>query len=255
VGIELLGSVSIRNGETRHHIRAAKVRATLALLALNAGQVVSFNELVDELWMECSLQNARNALQANTLRLRRQLEAHAPDSASGQLVRTTGNGYVLDVPAQTVDVNRFQYLADRGSTLVERQPGEAIDLLQRALGLWRGPALVDAGDGFRCRASAAGLEERRITAQEDLIAAQLHVGGERGAVSDLRQLVARYPERERFREQLMLALYRCGRQTEALDVFHHTRQWLGSELGLKPHYSLHAMYRAILAQDPALHRA
>lgn len=101
-------------------------------------------------------------------------------------------------------------------------------------------------------ASAAALEERQITAQEDLIAALLQVGGERRAIPILRELVARYPARERFCEQLMLALYNSGRRTEAIEVFHRARQWLGNELGLPPSHSLRDVYQAILVQQPDL---
>lgn len=252
MNIGILGPTSIGNGETHRAIGATKVSALLALLALNARQTVSFDELVDELWAECPLQNARNALQANAVRLRRQLALCVSGHAGRELVRTTANGYVLDIEPESVDASQFQRLAERGSALVRSRPREAIDLLRNALSLWRGPALVNTGDGLRCRAAAVRLEERRIDAWEDLVAAEIEAGQARSAVAELKQLVTRYPERERFSEQLMLALYRCGRQTEALDVFHRTRQWLGSELGLEPLRPLHVMYQAILAQDPAL---
>jgi DNA-binding SARP family transcriptional activator len=249
--IELLGLMSAKNGPSRQYIRGAKARAVLALLALNARQIVSCDELVDELWMECSLQDARNALQANVVRLRRQLQALISHSDKGQLVRTTGNGYLLDVPLSGIDAYRFQSLADYGRSLVTEQPAKAIGVLQSALNLWRGPALVDAGTGFRCRAATAGFEERQIAAKEDLVTALLSIGAERSAVPMLRQLVAHYPTQERFCEHLMVALYRCDRQAEALDAFHQMRQRLG-EQGLKPNFPLRALYQAILEQDPAL---
>lgn len=252
VHIEILGPLSIRTGETRRAIQAKKVRALLALLALNARHVVSFDEMVDELWTECTMQNARNALHANALRLRKQLELCECGLSGRELLRTAANGYVLDIEPASLDANQFQRMAERGSELHRSSPHEAIGLLRTALSLWRGPALVDAGDGLRCRAAAVRLEERRISAQEDLVAAEIEAGGARSAVAELRQLVAQYPERERLSEQLMLALYRCGRQTEALDVFHRTRQWLGSQLGLEPLRPLHVMYQAILIQDPDL---
>jgi SARP family transcriptional regulator, regulator of embCAB operon len=250
--VELLGPMSITDGIARHHVKSAKVRAALALLALNAEQVVSFDELVDELWAEGSVQNAKNSLHANIMRLRKEFEPHAPRGFRGQLVQTAGNGYLLDLPASSIDVNLFQSLACRGRRLVGQQPAEAISVLESALGLWRGPALVDAGNGLRCRASAASLEEQHIAAQEDLIAALLQVREERTAVARLKELVERYPTQERFYEQLMHALYLCGRRTEALEVFHRARQWLGSELGLRPSNSLQNTYQAILVQEPGL---
>lgn len=252
MNVGILGPTSICTGGTRRTIRATKVSALLALLALNAQQTVSFDELVDELWTECPLQNARNALQANAVRLRKHLALGVCGYAGREIVQTTANGYVLDIEPESVDANQFQRMAERGSALVEGRPREAIDLLHSALSLWRGPALVNAGDGLRCRAAAVRLEERRINAWEDLVAAEIVAGQARNVIAELRHLVTRYPERERFSEQLMLALYRCGRQREALDVFHRTRQWLDSELGLEPQRPLHVMYQAILAQDPAL---
>jgi DNA-binding SARP family transcriptional activator len=143
-------------------------------------------------------------------------------------------------------------MAERGALLVKDDPGRAIVILQSALSLWHGPALTDTGDGFLCKSGAVRLEERRISAQEDLASVRLQVGDDRIAVTELQQLVGRYPERERFSEQLMLALYRCGRQMEALAVFHSTRRWLSIELGLEPNRALEIMYRAILAHDPIL---
>jgi DNA-binding SARP family transcriptional activator len=252
VHIEILGPLSIRTGETRRAIPAKKVRALLALLALNGQHFVSFDEMVDELWAESTLQNARNALHANALRLRKQLQLCESGFPGRELLRTSANGYVLDIEPESLDANQFQRLADRGSELRRSRPREAIGLWRTALSLWRGPALVDAGDGLRCRAAALRLEERRINVQEDLVGAEIEAGGARSAVAELRQLVARYPERERLSEQLMLALYRCGRQAEALDVFHRTRQWLGNQLGVEPQRPLQVMYQAILVQDPAL---
>jgi DNA-binding SARP family transcriptional activator len=247
-GIELLGPLTIKVNGYRHRVGAKRARTILAVLALNPGRLVSFDALVDELWPDCLLHNARNALQVNMTRLRRQLET----LWEGQLIRTSGAGYLLDVPPDATDANRFLELAERGNALARTHPGEAIEMLRQALQLWRGPALGDVGDGRRCSAAATWLDERRISAEEDLIAAHLQAGGERSAVAELQQLVIRYPEREGFSAQLMLALYRSGRQIEALDVFHRARQWLDSEVGLEPHHSLHTMYQAILAQDPAL---
>jgi DNA-binding SARP family transcriptional activator len=151
-----------------------------------------------------------------------------------------------------VDSRRFLDLAAQGAAHVEHQPAKAVQLLEAALGLWRGPALFDVCDGMRCRIEAAQLDERRLSVREDLITAKLANGEERGIVPELRQLAAEHPERERFSEQLMLALYRDGRQTEALDVFHRARRRLASELGLEPGRALRRLYQAILVQDQVL---
>lgn len=250
--IELLGPLTVRMDGIPHRVQAKRGRTILAFLALNPGRLVSFDELVDELWPDCSLQNAKNALHVSMNRLRRQLDTHWLTRGESQPIRTSGAGYVLDVPPEATDAHRFLHLMEIGSALTRTRPAAAVESLRQALQLWRGPALADVGGGRRCSAAATWLSERRVTAEEDLIAALLHAGGARSAVAELQQLVIRYPERERFTAQLMLALYRCGRQIEALDVFHRTRQWLDSELGLEPHHSLHSMYQAILAQDPTL---
>lgn len=232
-------------------VAARQVRTLLALLALSPGAPVAFDQLAEELWAGKQVANARNALQANVVRLRKLLELFT-DQPGDELVRTVSSGYVLDVPAEAVDAHRFRELADRGSVLALRRPEEAIELLERALRLWHGPALFDVGDGLRFRVEAARLDERRLGAREDLIAAKLASGEDRGVVSELKQLTAEYPERERFSEQLMVALYRNGRQTEALDVFHHTRRRLASELGLEPGRAMRRLYQAILVHDQVL---
>lgn len=222
------------------------------MLALSPGLPVSHEQLVDELWGPRMISNSRNALQANIARLRRLLESAIPDRPGEEIVRTAGAGYLLDIPDASVDSQRFLDLARRGLGLVGSAPREAIDLLRQALRQWRGPALLDVQDGSRCRATATHLEEQRLTVQEELIAARLEVGEERGVVHELRQLVAENPGRERFSEHLMLALYRTGRQSEAVSVFHHTSSWLGNELGLSPGRALQRLYQAILVQDHVL---
>jgi DNA-binding SARP family transcriptional activator len=249
--IQILGSLVLVAGERRIAIASRRVRTVLALLSLSPGTAVPFDQLVDEIWTDKPIGNARNALQANILRLRKLLEL-VTGRPGDELVRTVGGGYQLIVPSNSVDADRFLALAKRGSAKGKSRPEEAIELLEEALRLWRGPALFDVCDGLRCRIEAARLDERRLAAREDLIAAKLAVGAERGVVSELRQLTAEHPERERFSEQLMLALYRDGRQIEALEVFHHARKRLASELGLEPGRALRQLYQAILVQDRML---
>ncbi|ALO95665.1 Pathway specific regulatory protein [Streptomyces hygroscopicus subsp. limoneus] len=252
VHISILGPLLIGDGQRTIGVRAKKIRVMLTMLALNPGQVVGFDELIDELWGEAPLKNTRNALQANVRRMRKSLaELGFPDGEEG-LIRTVDNGYMLDVPQEALDAYRFLRLAEQGATLVAREPHESVRLLRESLAMWRGPALLDVSDGPRCRAVALRLDEQRKTAREDLIQAQLQAGEAGVVVAELKQLLAQYPERERFSEQLMIALYRCGRQSEAVDIFHRTRKWLDDELGLKPSKRLHTLYQAILMQDPSL---
>lgn len=249
--INVLGSMSIGYGQRVHGVAARRVRTILAMLALGPGRPLPFDELANELWAERRMVNARNALQANVVRLRRQLELITGHSGD-LLVRTVSNGYLLDVAPESVDVHRFHRLADRGAAAVDVDPAEALVHLEKALALWRGPALFDAAEGPRCSNEATRLHERRLGVQEDLITAKLAVGQTRHVLAELHQLVAQYPERERFSEQLMVALYRNGRQVEALNVFHRTRKQLASGLGLEPSPSMHRIYQAILVQDRVL---
>jgi SARP family transcriptional regulator, regulator of embCAB operon len=254
LNIDFLGPLAVSSAGRRSDVGSRKVRTVLAILALSPGVPIPFHLLVDELWADKPMGNARNALQANIARLRKILtNARAAEGADGdEVIHTVSSGYLLDVPPESVDAHRFRTLADLGAARVESSPREAIVLLEQALRLWRGPALFDVLDGERCRAEAARLDERRLTAREDLIAARLANAEERSVVPELKQLVAEHPERERLSEQLMLALYRTGRQTEALNVFHYIRSWLGDELGLEPGRSLRSLYQAILAQDVVL---
>jgi DNA-binding SARP family transcriptional activator len=251
--VEMLGALTMVTANGRLRIPGEKVRTTLAMLALNAGKMVSCDALVDELWGELPVGNAKNALQAHIKRLRKLMDRLATEGRYGyQLIQTVDNGYVLELPREAVDANRFLDLAAQGARCLDSRPGEAVQLLERALQLWHGPALVDIGEGIQCRSAASWLDESRVIAKEDLITARLALGDERSIVSELDQLVARYPLRERFTEQFMLALYRCGRQADALDVYHRIRERLTMDLGLEPGQLLQQRYQAILAQDPAL---
>ncbi|MFC8917293.1 BTAD domain-containing putative transcriptional regulator [Streptomyces sp. NPDC047821] len=249
--INLLGSLYLTQGREQYAMASKRASVVLTLLALSPGSPVLFDQIVDELWADRSMTNARNALQANVGRLRKFLKMVTGRDGDA-LVRTVGSGYVLDVPAHVVDAHRFVELADTGAALVHRDPAEAVVRLESALALWRGPALLDTCDGLRCRVQAAHLEERRITAYEDLTAARLRVDAERVPLAELRQLAIEHSGRERLSELLMLALYRDGRQAEALEVFHGARRRLADDLGLEPGRGLHRAYQAILTQDDVL---
>ncbi|WP_438291914.1 AfsR/SARP family transcriptional regulator [Streptomyces sp. HUAS TT7] len=251
--IKVLGELSLSCGDQQSPVASKRASTVLTLLAMTPRVPVPFDQLVDELWADQTMTNPRNALQAIVSRLRKLLES-VTGRKGDEIVRTGSNGYLLDVPAETVDAHRFLALAEAGADLVQRNPAEAIAKLERALDLWRGPALMDARDGMRCQIHSVGLEERRITAFEDLTVAKLAVDAERVSMSELRQLAAEHSERERLSELLMLALYRDGRQTEALEVFHGARRRLASDLALEPGPALHHAYEAILNQDVVLGR-
>lgn len=250
--IDMLGTLLLIdvNGK-KLNIGSGKLRTLVALLALSPCTPVPIDELIDELWAERPISNVRNALQANVARLRKLMEI-VSGRPGDELIRTSSGGYILNISPTDVDAHQFVTLADDGAKILGERPEEAADLLQRALRLWRGPALADVPDGMRCQAGAGHLEERRLAAREDLVAARLATGRERDVVPELRQLVAEHPERERLSEQLMLALYRTGRQTEALNAFHYLRNWLDDELGLQPNRAIRCLYQAILSQDTVL---
>ncbi|MFB7126096.1 MULTISPECIES: AfsR/SARP family transcriptional regulator [Streptomycetaceae] len=249
--IKLLGPLLLSHENVHYTMASKRTSVVLTLLATSPGIPVPFDEIVDELWGDQPMANARNALQANVGRLRRLLES-VTGRKGDETLRTANGGYLLDVPTDAIDAHRFLRLADAGGDLARRDPDRAIATLEEALGLWRGGALMDSCDGLRCRIRAAHLEERRISAYEDLTAAKLAVDSARVPVSELRQLAVEHSERERLSELLMLALYRDGRQAEALEVFHSTRRRLADDLGLEPGRALHHAYQAILRQADLL---
>ncbi|WP_217919550.1 AfsR/SARP family transcriptional regulator [Actinomadura sp. BRA 177] len=255
VGIDLLGTVSIVVRKNRTELRAGKVRTMLATLALEAGNTVSHDELTEELWPGEILRNPRNALQAHATRIRRMLHDCAERAGTALPLRAAYNGYVLDIPRDLVDGNRFLDLSARAVAALTDDPARARDLLQAGLTLWHGPALLHTRTGRRCRGAAALLEERRLAAWEDLVSARMLLGEERQAIAELQRLVASHTTRERLCELLMLALYRAGRQSEALHLFHRIRERLDEELGVQPGRSLQRLYGHILGQHPLLESA
>ncbi len=226
-----------------------RIRSLLALLALHPQQVLSTDRLIDELWGRDPPRTAGTALQVLVSKLRKQLE---PDRARGdprRVLVTHAPGYVLAIDREGVDAHRFRRLV-----------GDAIDMpasvrasrLRTALDLWRGPALTDFAYEPFAQAPIAALDELRMTALEARIAADLELGRHSELVAELEELVATHPLREELRAQLMVALYRCGRQAEALDVYRATRDLLVQELGTEPGPRLRALERAVLDHDPSL---
>ncbi|EPH45251.1 putative transcriptional regulator RedD [Streptomyces aurantiacus JA 4570] len=246
----VLGPLEIVNAEKKRAMTSRRAGGVLALLALSPGRAIPFDQFIDELWAGQSMANARNALHAHIVRIRRAISEVSPDG--GKRLCTTRSGYLLDVPPDAVDVVRFTSLADAGHELGMSDPVAACRLLTEALSLWRGPALMEARDGARCRISAADLEERRLTVYEDLTEFQLSAGLGRVAIPELRQLAEQHIERERLTELFMLALYREGRQSEALAAFQTARRRLTDGLGVEPGRSMCRLHQAILQQAEVL---
>ena len=233
----------------------AKQRAVLALLLLDANRVVPIDRLVDELWGERPPESAANMVQGYVSHLRKTLE---PGRKRGEyeLLVSQPPGYVLRVPAEQLDAERFVALTtDARRLLAAGEAGEAAARFREALALWRGPPLGDLAYESFAGPHAERLEELRLGALEDRIDAELALGGHDVLVGELRDLVSEHPLRERLRAQLMATLYRSGRQAEALEVYRDTRKVLRDELGIEPGPALRELERAILRQDPELGRA
>jgi len=223
----------------------SKPRALLAVLLLHPNEVVPVDRLIDELWGENPPEGAAAALRVNVSRLRKVLP-------HDQLT-TRSPGYVIRVQPDELDLHRFEHLVDEGRSLLARGPAaDASKRLRDALALWRGPALADFAYENFAQTAIARLEEIRLAAVELRIDADLACGRHDELVGELEALVAEYPLRERLRIHLMRALYRSGRQAEALDVYDNARRALVDELGIDPSPALQDLERAILRQDPSL---
>jgi DNA-binding SARP family transcriptional activator/class 3 adenylate cyclase len=254
VEFRILGPLEVLDDRGRPVILGgAKQRALLAVLLLHPGQVVSADRLIDELWGEDPPKSARSVLQVYMANLRRILEPARPSRAAGEVLRTQAPGYLVDLGPNELDLTRFEQLAGEGrAALAAGDPAGAARRLREAVGLWRGPALGDLNLAASGQGEVVRLEERRMAAVEDRIEAELDLGHYAELVGELQALVAAHPLRERLHSQLMLALYRSGRQAEALEAYRQTRETLAEELGIDPSPALQELERAMLAQDPAL---
>jgi YVTN family beta-propeller protein len=258
----ILGALEVDSHDRPVALGGEKQRALLAILLLHANEVVSTDRLIDELWGASPPPSASGTLQTHVSRLRRALRTNGTSStqetdaelgANGGALLTRGRGYLLQVAPGELDLERFSELAERGrDALAAGNPETAAAALREALELWRGPPLADFAYEPFAQPAIAQLEELRLAAIEDRVEADLRLGRARELVSELRDLVARHPLRERLRCQLMLALYRCDRQAEALAVYQDFRRALSEELGLEPSPAIRQLELAILNRDPSL---
>jgi predicted ATPase/DNA-binding SARP family transcriptional activator/class 3 adenylate cyclase len=230
-----------------------KRRALLAILLLHAGQVVPVDRLVDDVWGGLPPPDADSLLWVHVARLRKTLEPDRPKGAPSNLLLTRAGGYLLQIEPEQLDLEQFERLVAQGRQALQSGAArEAASLLRQALALWRGPALGDlAGEPF-ARGHIVRLEARRLAALEDRIEADILAGRHGDLVGELEALVVANPLRERLIGQLMLVLYRTGRQVEALDVYRRARQSMADESGLDPDPALQRLERAILTHDPTL---
>jgi DNA-binding SARP family transcriptional activator len=251
IDYRILGALEVTAARLPLELGSGRPRALLGLLLLHRNEVLSSERVVDELWGgRPAPASAAKIVHNGVSRLRRALVS---GGAPAGLLGTKGHGYVLHVAPGELDADRFELAVAEGRrALAAGAPERASVGLHDALALWRGPALAEFAFEPFAAADIARLEECRLTAVESRIEADLALGAESTLVGELELLVARHPLRERLRGQLMLALYRSGRQAEALAAFQDARRLLASELGLEPHPTLRRLEHAILSQDPEL---
>src|SRR6516225_2669238 len=243
--VRILGPFHLEDGDRRITIGGVRQREVLADLLLHANEVVPSEQILVDLWGEDVPPSAANALQAAISRLRRMLPP-------GRLI-TSGPGYQLRLFPAELDIAQFEQLIFEGrDALAAGDAAEAVQLLDQAMLLWRGPPLADFRYEPFAQAEIARLEELQLACLEERNEAQLALGSAGALTAELGRMVAEHPLRERLRRQLMLALYRSGRQTEALDTYREFRNVLAEELGLEPSAALRELEAAILRQDPVL---
>lgn len=243
--ISLLGPLTVDGQSGEVVLRAAKERSLLAALALRSGQVVGFDSLIDALWGDAPPASARKTLQTYVSNVRRSL--------GPEVVGTAASGYVLRTAAEEVDVGRFRILVQRGEeALRSGSIQQACEDLGEAVALWRGDPFAGVGAGTGLAAMAVRLKEEYLSALEARLAAELAAGRPGELVGELQVLVREHPFRERLWGHLMVALYRSGRQADALTVYQQARVRLRDELGLEPGGELRRLEQAILDQDPSL---
>ena len=241
----ILGPLEVAERELTRPLGGVKQRAVLAILLVHRGEVLSGERLIAELWGEHAPATAAKVLQAYISRLRKAVGA--------DVLRTRGRGYVLSPAAGEVDLDVFERLAADGrAALAGGDAASAAARLREALGLWRGPPLADFTYEPFAQGEIARLEQARMAALEDRIDADLALGRHHQLVPELEQLTREHPLRERLCAQRMLALYRAGRQAEALQAYRDSRQVLVDQLGIEPGRELRELHQAIAGQDPRL---
>jgi DNA-binding SARP family transcriptional activator/tetratricopeptide (TPR) repeat protein len=248
VEFRVLGSLEVLAGSKRFDVSGTRQQIVLATLLLSSGSVVSIGRLLEAIYGEDLPPTARSQAQISVSSLRRLFSSRGYDSIIG----TRAQGYVVHVDQGQLDCRRFEGLVEAA-----RAAGDAKDLdlavgaCRDALRLWRGPAL-DGIDSRLIQTAANRLNELRIAMNEDCVEFELDLGRHHGLVGELTELVEKYPLRERLRGQFMLALYRCDRRAEALQVYRQTRQTMIHELGIEPSDRLQQLEYAVLTSDPAL---
>jgi DNA-binding SARP family transcriptional activator len=245
---KILGSLEVvRDGESLP-LGAAKQRALVACLLLHPNDAVSTDRLMDDLWGQEAPSTAEHMLHVYVSRLRKVLEVDGK-----KVLVTRAPGYLIQLGADDVlDATLFEAMVRQARGTDRRDPARSLELLERGLALWRGAALADFAYEPFAQAAVGRLEELRVVAEEERVESLLALGRHQEAIPELESLVQRYPLREHLRAQQMLALYRAGRQSEALTALQAARQTLAAELGIDPGPELRSLEEAILRHDPDL---
>jgi predicted ATPase/DNA-binding SARP family transcriptional activator len=244
---QILGPLQVSENEQPLPLVGAKQRALLALLLLSANEPVSIDRLIEEVWGEEPPERGRKSLQVHVSRLRKALGA-----ADGPVI-TRPNAYLIRVERGELDLERFERLAEEGrEALASGDPQRAAERLAEGLQMWRGPPLADLAFESFAQAEIGRLEELRLAVLEDRIEADLACGRHAELVAEIEALVTDHPLRERLRRQIVLALYRAGRQADALAAYRAASAMLLDELGLEPTPELRRLEQAILTHDPSI---
>jgi len=253
VQLKILGPMEVVADGRPVDVGSPKQRAVLAMLVIEANRVVSLDRLIDQLWGDEPPAQATGSLQVYIANLRRALEPERPARAPAGVLVTQPPGYLIRVDPANLDAACFEHLAAEGRQLAgQGHPAAAVDTLTEALTLWRGPALAEFAFESFAQAEIARLEERHWLALEDRVDALLTLGQHAESVAELEHLVGERPLRERLRALFMVALYRSGRQAEALRAFGDARRTLAEELGIDPGPALQRLEVEVLQQAPSL---
>ncbi|MGW1373433.1 BTAD domain-containing putative transcriptional regulator [Streptomyces sp. NPDC002446] len=244
----LLGPIAVTTGSRELSLGPAKRRSVLALLLLQPNTTVPLEQLIDSLWEDEPPEHARTVVQGHVSRLRATLAEGGAETYGIELT-THGSAYLLRMPEELIDAHRFGELVTLARP--EAAPADAVPLLREALGLWRGPALTGTVTSPPFAAAAHALEERRLTAVEALGRAHGALGEHEQAAAILYSAAVNHPLREGLIAELMRALFRTGRQSDALEWFHRTRRLLNEELGVDPGERLRGAYEEILRAEAA----
>ncbi|MGJ5755147.1 DNA-binding SARP family transcriptional activator [Streptomyces puniciscabiei] len=248
---KILGPLEITVADRKLQIRGTLQRRLLRTLLIKSGELVPSEALINELWGEEHPDRVENALQAHISRIRRRLSSLEPDRPTSRL-RTLTSGYQLLVSEDEVDALWFQRRLDHVRGRLDGDLRSAIGELRAMLDAWGSPVLPPGEGGAICRAAVSQYEESRLLALETLFDAELRIGNHTAIVGELRTVLAKDRFHERFWQQLMTALYRCGRQSEALAAYQQLRRRLNDELGLEPSPATSAFEQAILSHNPLL---